>query len=389
MSALRDKYAIVGTGKSRLGQVAGTSALGLLAEAIKNALDEAGLSNKDVDGLICRGPDDVYAHHQMMGARLGINAAFSTTLDNGGASQILAVIAAVMAIDAGLATTVVCGFGRDSWSRTRVSPQAHMLNELVPGGQRPREHGIEFGHIGAVAGHGLGARRHMFEYGTTREDFAAVAIAFREHALRNPDAVMKQPLTLEDYMAARMIVDPFGLYDCSLVSDGAGAVIVTSAERARSLKARPVLIKGFATFNNTKGWHVDDHMITTSGEESAKRAYRMAGLGPEDVDTVQLYDCFTYMVLAQLEDYGFCKKGESGAFARSGALRMDGALPANTSGGQLSEAHVEGMLQIVEGVRQLQGAYGPDRQVRDAEIALVSGHGGNYVCHSSLVLGKS
>ena len=259
----------------------------------------------------------------------------------------------------------------------------------MPGGQRPREHGVEFGHVGAVGAHGLGARRHMFEYGTTREDFAEVAIAFREHALRNPDAVMKKPLTLEDYMTARIVVDPFGLYDCSLMSDGAGAVIVTTAERARSLKTRPVLIKGFATFNNTKGWHIDEHMVTTSGKESGERAYRMAGLGPKDVDTIQLYDCFTYMVLAQLEDYGFCKKGDGGAFARSGALRLDGALPANTSGGQLSEAHVEGMLQIVEGVRQLQGVYKADRQVPDAEIALVSGHGGNYVCHSTLILGRA
>jgi acetyl-CoA acetyltransferase len=173
------------------------------------------------------------------------------------------------------------------------------------------------------------------------------------------------------------------------MSDGAGAVIVTSAERAHSLKNRPVLIKGFATFNNTKGWHIDDHMVTTSGEESGQRAYRMAGLGPQDIDTVQLYDCFTYMVLAQLEDYGFCKKGEGGAFARCGALRLNGSLPANTSGGQLSEAHVEGMLQIIEGVRQLQGVYPPERQVPDAEIALVSGHGGNYVCHSTLILGKA
>jgi acetyl-CoA acetyltransferase len=389
MSALRDKYAIVGTGKSRLGHLEGISSLGLLEEAIKAALDEAGLTKNDVDGLICRGADDIYAHHQMMGARLGINAAFSTSLDNGGASQILAVILAVMAIDAGLATTVVCGFGRDSWSRTRVSPQAHMQNEIVPGGQRPREHGPEFGHIGAVGAHALGARRHMFEYGTSREDFAAVAIAFREHALRNPDAVMKKPLTLDDYMSARMIVDPFGLYDCSLMTDGAGAVIVTSVERARSLKARPVLIKGFATFNNTKGWHSDDHMVETSGQESGARAYRMAGVGPADVDVVQLYDCFTYMVLAQLEDYGFCKKGESGAFARSGALGLGGVLPANTSGGQLSEAHVEGMLQVVEGVRQLQGVYASDRQVRDAEVSLVSGHGGNYVCHSTLILGRA
>jgi acetyl-CoA acetyltransferase len=130
-------------------------------------------------------------------------------------------------------------------------------------------------------------------------------------------------------------------------------------------------------------------MLSTGAVESGERAFRMAGLGPKDVDTAQIYDCFTYMVLTQLEDYGFCKKGEGGAFVRSGALRMGGVLPTNTSGGQLSEAHVEGMLQIVEGARQLQGVYGPDRQVKDAEIALISGHGGNQVCHSTLILGRA
>jgi acetyl-CoA acetyltransferase len=389
MNQLRDKYAIVGTGKSRLGRVEGVSALGLLEEAIKQALDEAGLTNKDIDGIVCRGPDDSYAHHQLIGARLGINAAFSTTLDNGGASQILAVALAVMAIDAGLATTVVCGFGRDSWSRTNTGKEKKAVPDLVPSAQRPKEHGPEFGYFGAVAPHAFGARRHMFEYGTTREDFAAIALAFREHALRNPEAVMRKPLTLRDYMDARLIVDPFGLYDCSLVSDGAGAVVVTSLERARSLRSKPVAIKGFASFNNTKGWFLDDHMVSTAAAESARAAFRMAGLGPQEVDTAQLYDCFTYMVLTQLEDYGFCGKGEGGAFVRSGALKLDGSLPANTSGGQLSEAHVEGMLQIVEGARQLQDVYGEDRQVRDAEIALVSGHGGNTVCHSTLILAKA
>ncbi len=278
MSALRDKFAIVGTGKSRLGRLAGVSALGLLAEAIENALDEAGLTNKDVDGLVCRGPDDLYAHHQMMGARLGINAAFSTTLDNGGASQILAVILAVMAIIPGLrprwcaASAATAGRApacrsrrtcRTSWCRAATSAR----------------HGIEFGHIGAVAAHGLGARRHMFEYGTTREDFAAVAMAFREHALRNPDAMMKTAALARGLHG--------GAHDCRsvrslrlhLMSDGAGAVIMTSAERARALKARPVLIKGFATFNNTKGWHVDDHMVTTSGEESAHAPIGWRGSG--------------------------------------------------------------------------------------------------------------
>jgi len=388
MNAIRDKYAIVGTGKSRLGQVGATS-LGLLEEAIKHALDDAGLSNNDVDGLVVRGPDDLYSHHQLVAQRLGIDVGFSTSLDNGGASQILAIILAVMAIEAGMASTVVCGYGRDSWTRTHGSPGAHVNNDLIPAAQRPREHGPEFGHFGAVSQHAFGARRHMFEYGTTREDFAAIAMAFRRHALRNPEAVMKKELTLDDYFRARLIVDPFGLFDCSLNSDGAGAVVVTTLERARSLRQKPVLIKGFGTFNNTKGWIAEDHMISTAAAKSGERAYHMAGLGPRDIDTAQIYDCFTYMVMTQLEDYGFCKKGEGGAFVRSGVLGLDGALPTNTSGGQLSEAHVEGMLQIVEGARQLQGIYGPDRQVPDAEIALISGHGGNQVCHSTLILGRA
>ena len=388
MKSLRDKYAIVGTGKSRLGQV-GASSLSLLEEAVKNALDEAALTNKDIDGVVARGPDDVYAFHQLLAARLGIDVEFSTSLDNGGASQILAVILAVLAIEAGLATTVVCGFGRDSWTRTHQNGLGIAQNELIPAAQRPREHGPEFGHFGAVSQHAFGARRHMFEYGTTRKDFAAIAMTFREHALHNPDAIMKKPLSMEDYFKARFIVDPFGLYDCSLNSDGAGAVVVTTTERARSLRQKPVLIKGFATHNNTKGWLEDDHMLSTGAVESGARAFGMAGLGPEDVDTAQIYDCFTYMVLTQLEDYGFCKKGEGGAFVSSGVLSLGGALPTNTSGGQLSEAHVEGMLQIVEGARQLQGVYGPDRQVADAEIALISGHGGNQVCHSTLILGKA
>ena len=388
MNALRDKYAIVGTGKSRLGQV-GLNSLALLEEAIKAALDDAGLTNRDVDGVVVRGPDDVYSHHQLVAARLGIDVDFSTSLDNGGASQILAIILAVMAMEAGLATTVVCGYGRDSWTRTHSEGRGRAQNDLIPAAQRPREHGPEFGHFGAVSQHAFGARRHMFEYGTTRKDFAAIATAFREHALRNPEAQMKKPLTIEDYFKARLVVDPFGLFDCSLNSDGAGAVVVTSTERAKSLKRKPVLIKGFASHNNTKGWIQEDHMLSTGAVESGARAFKMAGLGPKEVDTAQIYDCFTYMVLTQLEDYGFCKKGEGGEFVRSGALRLDGALPTNTSGGQLSEAHVEGMLQIVEGARQLQGIYGADRQVSDAEIALISGHGGNQVCHSTLILGRA
>jgi len=386
---LRDKCAVVGAGTSRLGKVPGASAEALLEEAMANALEDAGLTTRDVDGLICRGPDDIYTFHQVIGQRLGIDANFSTTLNNGGASQVLGVALAAMVIDAGLASTVLVGYGRDNWSRVHATPDSHMRATDRPRQMMGVEFGPEYGFFGAVAAHGFGARRHMHDYGTTREQFGAIALAFREHALRNPDAMMKKPLTLADYLEARMIVEPFGLYDCSLQSDAAGAVVVTSAERARDLRRRPVLIKGFGSHNNISGWFAGDNMTHTGAIEAGRQAYAMAGIGPADIDFAQIYDCFTYMVLVQLEDYGFCAKGEGGAFVDSGALALDGALPTNTSGGQLSESHAEGMLQVVEGVRQLQGEYGPDRQVPGAEIGLVSGHGGNTVCESAIIFGTA
>ncbi|MGA2392491.1 MAG: thiolase family protein [Candidatus Lustribacter sp.] len=385
---MRDKYAIVGTATSDLGRT-GKDSLYLLEQAMRRAIDDAGLKVSDIDGIVSRGADDIYTHHQRIGARLGIDVRFSTSLDNGGASQILAVALACMAIDAGLATTVITGYGRNSWTRTHATEGSRTQMELVPDDQLPKEFAPEYGYFGAPGTHALGAQRHMYEFGTKREHFGRVAMAFREHALRNPNAVMKKPLTMDDYLNARMVVEPYGLYDCSLVSDGAGAVIVTSVERAKTLKQPPVVIKGFGTFNNTRGWLVEDHMIRLAAKQSGEQAYKMAGLSAQDVSTAQIYDCFTGMVVAQLEDYGFCKKGEGGPFVASGALELGGALPTNTSGGQLSEAHVEGMLQIVEGVRQLRHQYEPARQVKDAQIALVSGHGGNTVCHSSLLLGRA
>lgn len=384
---LRDRCAIAGTATSKLGKVPGMSAIGLLEEAMAGALEDAGLTTADVDGLLVRGPDEIYTFHQVVGERLGIDARFSTTLTNGGASQVMGVALATMAIDAGLASCVLVGYGRDNWSRVHATKDNHLRSSGRPQELYGVEFGPELGYYGAIAAHAFGATRHMHEYGTTRDQFGAIAVAFREHALRNPDAMMKKPLTLDDYRAGRMIVAPFGLFDCSLQTDAAGAVVVTSAERARDLRQRPVLIKGFGTHNNISGWFNNDNLTHTGAIEAGKTAYAMAGLGAKDIDFAQIYDCFTYMVLVQLEDYGFCEKGEGGEFVASGALKLDGVLPTNTSGGQLSEAHVEGMLQIVEGVRQLQGKYGPDRQVKDAEIGLISGHGGNTVCESTLILG--
>src|SRR5215471_2229248 len=236
--------AIVGVGTSPIGEIPGSDALSLLAVAMKNALADAGLEKHEIDGVVSRGPDDVYCHHQRLGEILGLDVSFSTTLDSGGASQCLGIALACMAIEAGLCTTVVCGFGRNSWTRTR-SPEARMRVSLVPDSQRPAEFGPEFGLIGATAVHALGARRHMHEYGTTKEQLGSVAVTFRDHATRNPGAQMQQPITLDDYLAAPPIVDPFGRYDCSLVTDGAGAVVVTSRERAASLAKPPVHVLGF------------------------------------------------------------------------------------------------------------------------------------------------
>ena len=393
-TGLRDRYAIVGVGQSRLGEVEGSNALGLMLEASLEAMKDAGVEKGDIDGIICRGPDDMYGFHQQLGQLLGINVGFSTTLDNGGASQILSIILAISAIEAGLCTTVLCGYARDAWSRTHRSEEARMSQRAsgaaVSSVARDIYSSETFGLFGAPAMHAFGAQRHMDLYGTTKDQLGSIAVAFREHANRNPLAQMHaKKLTLEDYRAGRPIVDPFNLYDCSLRTDAGGAIIVTSMERAKDLRKAPVKISGFGTHNNVSGWFHEDNMVNTAAIQSSKKAYSMAGLGPKDVDAFEVYDCFTYMVLVQLEDYGFCEKGEGGPFAESGALRLDGALPTNTAGGQLSEGHAEGVLQIVEAARQARHDYGPDRQVKDAKVVMVSGHGGNTVCHSSLILTSS
>ncbi|MEK7879730.1 MAG: thiolase family protein, partial [candidate division NC10 bacterium] len=358
---LRDKYAIVGAGQSPIGEVPDMDSLSLLALAMKRAIEDAGLTNRDIDGIISRGPDEVYTHHQHIGQILGINPRFSTTLTSGGASQCAAVAMAAMAIEAGMCETVVTGYGRNTWSRTRKqgTRQGAERGLRLPGGAQ--DGAPEFGLFSAAAMHAFGCRRHMHLYGTTKDQLGTIAVTFRKHASRNPLAQMREPITLEDYRRARPVVEPYNMLDSSLNTDGAGAVVVTRAERARDLKQHPVLIKGFGQKNNLSGWFHDDNIVTLGGAESGAAAFRMAGIGPEDVDVAQIYDCFTYIVLATLEDYGFCKKGEGGAFVTSGALELDGALPTNTSGGQLSEGHVEGMLQVLEAVHQLRRDRSPDR----------------------------
>ncbi len=218
--------------------------LDLFVVAAKRAIEDAGISKDEIDGIITRGPDDINVHHQRVGQLLGLNVNFSTSTDNGGASQILNVAMACMAIDAGMCTTVLCGYGRDAWSRTHRNETARMRVATTDSSLARQEFGPEFGLFGAPANYALAARRHMQLFGTTKEQLGAIAIAFREHAARNPEAFVRDPLTMEDYLSARPIVDPLSFFDYSIFADAAGAVIVTSLERARSLRRPPARVPG-------------------------------------------------------------------------------------------------------------------------------------------------
>jgi len=243
---------------------------------------------------------------------------------------------------------------------------------------------LPFGLFNATVGMALLVRRHMHRYGTTTEDLGHVAVTFRGHANRNPAAVMHdRPMTLADHAAAPRIVDPFGLFDCCLETDGACALVLVAPERARDCAHRPVYVMATAQGSGPRygcgAWAMqympDDEYTTGNTERVARRLFASAGVGPGDVDVAQLYDHYSGMVLLQLEDMGFCARGEGGPFAASGALGWpDGALPTNTAGGSLSEAYIHGLNHVVEGVKQLRGT--AVNQVRDAEIcAVTSGSG--------------
>jgi acetyl-CoA acetyltransferase len=228
----------------------------------------------------------------------------------------------------------------------------------------------------------------MHEYGTTSEQFGAVAVACRTHACLNPNAQMRNPMSLEDHQKSRMIADPFRLLDCSLVSVGAGALIVTSSARARDLAKPPVYVLGMGYSCRFGSGAYAESLTTVAGRDASSQAFRMAGLAPNDVDLAELYDCFTYVVIVTLEDYGFCRKGEGGGFVENGRIQLGGDLPVNTHGGLLSQAHVGGILHVTEAATQLRHEAG-SRQVEQAEVAAVSGQCGQLGIHATLLLGSN
>lgn len=383
MSNLKGKYAIVGVGETPVGKLPGRSTNSLHVEAVKNALADAGLQNHEVDGLLTNQPmhDPMRCYGVVVAQAAGIKVNYTTDLAMGGATPVGMAHHAAMAIEAGLADTIVCVHARNQATKSTL-PQRVEIRDGSEDYEEP------YGLIGAVAMHAFAASRHMHEYGTTSEQLGAVAIAARKHACLNANAQMRKPLTLEDHQKSRWIVEPLHLMDCSLMSDGGGAFVVTSAERARHMKNRPVYILGMGARHPHSNLAEAPSVTTLGGKDSAARAFAQAGLKPKDMDFAEIYDCFTITTLITLEDYGFCPKGEGGAWVQGGRIELGGELPVNTHGGLLSQAHIEGMLHVTEAIKQLQGGkVEPERQVPNARFGVVSGHGGSLSTHASLVLG--
>lgn len=378
---MRDQVAIVGVGATPQGKRPGQSPLGLQIDAVRLALADAGLDKRELDGLLTQpgttAPEGA-RNFLRLGEALGLSPTYTGSLSMGGATGLVLLQQAMLAISSGVATTVACVFGDTARTGgSRFSAAAGWGDSW----------GI-WGMFSAAANSAMTARRHMHEYGTTSRQMAEVAVACRIHAALNERAVMREPMTVEDHQASRMVIDPLRLLDCCLISDGGVAFIVTSLERARQLRRRPVRVLGVGqahspeTISNPEWWYVP-HQQT-----AAEQAYRMAGVGPADIDVAQLYDNFSISVIVWLEHAGFCKRGEGGAFVEGGRIRLGGDLPVNTAGGNLSESYMQGWLHIVEGVRQLRGE-GEARQVDGAELCLVTGRGMTLNCAAAAVLARS
>lgn len=383
MLSLRDQACLVGVGETRYCRApgSGVSELELMLDAARAAIADAGLRPGDVDGImapIWGGSAEDFA------ANLGIeNLRYAAQVNMGGASAVVSLQSAAMAVAFGAARAVLVPFGWNGYSgrRVRGADLAELAQEMArfesSVGSAIRDYYVPYGLASPAQWYTLFARRHIHEFGTPPEALGAIAVACRKHAQGNARAVMRgRPMTMEDYLASPWICEPYRLLDCCLETDGAAAVVVTAADRARTLAQRPVFIAGVAEGHP---YPADDFvnrpdLLTIGLTFAAPVAYEMAGLGPEDADFAQIYDCFTFEVLHQLEEAGFCRRGEGAAFVQDGAIELGGRLPINTHGGLLSQAHVGGMNHVVEAVRQLRGQAGA-AQVAGARVGIVTGWG--------------
>jgi acetyl-CoA acetyltransferase len=380
MSGLeRASVAVVGAAESDLGQVApDTSIVDLMAQATMRALEDCGLKLSDIDAVLSATTQSRYAP-MLLAEYLRIKPRFLDGTLIGGSSFMSHVAHAHAAIQLGLCEVALIAYGSTQRTVSRAAASSREYNPYETP-YRP--------FLPATA-YALAAARHMHEFGTTREQLAEVAVAARQWALMNPVAWEKEPLTIEQVLKARMVSYPFTVRDCCLVTDGGGAIILTSAARARTLRKKPVYVLGVGeAWSHTTISNMPD-LTVTAAAESGPKACRMAGIKPSDVDMLSLYDAFTITPILFLEDLGFCPKGEGGRFVANGAIAPGGRLAVNTSGGGLSYCHpgMYGLLVMIEAIRQVRGECGA-RQVKDCEIALAHGNGGVLSSQCTVIFGS-
>ncbi|MHB1585462.1 MAG: acetyl-CoA acetyltransferase [Acidimicrobiales bacterium] len=380
---------IVGIGWSDYPVTPELDAMQHHALATRRALEDCGLALADIDGFATPGtgfsPNTDDAAN--MAEYLRVDHRWIDGTMVGGSTFEFFVQHAASAIRDRMCDTVLVTYGSDLLSR-----MGRMLgtSTFASGTSRvsgPSAYEAPWGNVLAGA-YAMAAQRHMFEYGTTSEQLAEIAVGVREYAGLNPSAQYRDPITVEDVVGSRMIADPLHKLDCCVISDGGGAFVMTTAERARDLPKKPVHVLGAAGAQSH--WSISQmpDFTTTAAAACAPEAFGQAGVRPEDIDTLQIYDSFTITVLLLLEDMGFCEKGEGGAFVETGALRRGGRVPLNTDGGGLSACHpgMRGIFLVNEAVRQLRGEAG-EAQVPDCELAVACGSGGMLSCIGTVVLG--
>ena len=374
---LRGCAAIAGVGTAGIGEAHGHTHLELMAQAANHALVEAGLTMRDVDGLFTSTLVNFFPV-LTIGEYFGIRPRYTGGTSLGGSSFVKYAIDAAMALRAGLCDVALICYGSNQ--RTASGRLATLSD--------PPPHETAYKPRYPIIAYALSAARHMHEYGTRREHLAEVAVAARKWAQLNPEAYMRDPLTIDEVLGARMVCDPLSVRDCCLVTDGAGAIVMTRADRARDLPGKPVFFLGGAEAQWHRAISAMPDLCVTAATESGERACEMAGVRASDVDVAELYDAFTINTLLFLEDLGFCEKGEGGDFVSRGGIAPGGRLPVNTNGGGLSYCHpgAYGTFLLIEGTRQLRGE-GGDRQVENAEIALAHGNGGTLSSQVTVLIG--
>ncbi len=378
MKNLRQRYCIVGVGNTAYGKNPGVSQVAHNVLAIRAALDDAGLTTEDLDGVLTKAPTSTFP--MLWGPKiceaLRVQPKVTGTLDQAGASNIGLIQYAISAIELGQAEVIAISYGDNPRTGSRASYA------------RPRGDSAMAGLFGAPSSYAMVAQRHMHEYGTTHEQLGNVAIAHRTHASMNPNAQFQDLFTLDDYMNSRWVAEPFHLFDCCPVSDGGAAYIITSEARAKDMRKKPVYIEGIGLGHPSWDFFRRPELATSGAKISGKMAFDSAGMSPNDINFCEIYDCFTIVPIITLEDYGFVKKGEGGAFFEDKRTHIGGELPCNTSGELLSETGMPGTQLVVEAVRQLRNEC-DDRQVKDAEVGLVSQQGGIMTTHATMILSNN